>query len=440
MKTMDELGDWRRTHYSKEVTPKIEGSSITIFGWVTSIRRQGRLNFLVLQDKEGVVQVTAHEDKAPKDVSASLKTLREHSTVGVQGVVRSIEKAPHGAEVIPKEIRVLGLAERPPPFMLYGGKLPTLDKRLDIRAVDLRRPRTQAVFKIRHNLLAAMRRFFVEQGYIEVNTPKIIATATEGGASLFPLLYYDKEAFLAQSPQLYKEQLVLAFEKVFEIGPIFRAEKSRTLKHLSEVTSVDVEEAYVSYVDILDVLEKITCHVVQHILESCQDELKLLKRELQMPKRPFKRYTYDDVLKALEASRMKTTWGEDLSTQALQKFGEVESEFYFITDWPTASKPFYIKPKADKPEVCESFDFMYSSIELASGGTRISSRKMLTQRLKDQGLKPKLFEYHLKIFDYGMPPHAGFGLGLERLMMALTGEENIREVTLYPRDQFRLAP
>lgn len=436
----DELGDWRRTHYSLEIVPKIDGMKVTVLGWVSSVREQGGIVFLIINDKEGTVQITVHKDKAPKSVLEKLKYLREHSSIGVRGVVKSMNKAPHGAEIVPEEIRILSRALRQPPFSLFGGRMPSLDKRLDIRSVDMRRPNVQAIFKVRHAVLTAIREFLISRGYMEVSTPKIIATATEGGAALFPLLYYDKEAFLAQSPQLYKEQLIMSFEKVFEIGPIFRAEESRTVRHLSEVVSVDVEEAFVSYEDIMKLIEQLIYYLVQILHQKCKKETMLLGHRLTIPSSTFECITYDDALKILDKKGMTVNWGEDLSTQALKALGEVMPKFYFIKDWPTSIKPFYIKPKDRKQDICEAFDFMYSSIELASGGSRVSSKRVLVKRLKEQGLKPKLFEYHLRTFDYGMPPHAGFGLGLDRLMMVFTGQENIREVTMFPRDQFRLTP
>ncbi|MGQ9719181.1 MAG: aspartate--tRNA(Asn) ligase [Nitrososphaerales archaeon] len=436
----DELSDWRRTHYSLEIVPKIEGKKVTVFGWVSSVREQGGIVFLIINDKEGTVQITVHKDKAPKLVLEKLKYLREHSSIGVRGMVKSMNKAPHGAEIVPEEIRILSTALRQPPFSLFGGRVPSIDKRLDIRAIDMRRPKVQAIFKVRHAVLTAIREFLISRGYMEISTPKIIATATEGGAALFPLLYYDKEAFLAQSPQLYKEQLIMPFEKVFEIGPIFRAEESRTVRHLSEAVAVDVEEAFVSYEDVMKLIEQLIRHLVQALYEECKEEMTLLGRRLTTLSSTFECITYDDALKILDKEGLTVNWGEDLSTQALKALGGVMPKFYFIKDWPTSIKPFYIKPKDGKQDICEAFDFMYGSIELASGGSRVSSKRVVVKRLKEQGLKPKLFEYHLRIFDYGMPPHAGFGLGLDRLMMVLTGQENIREVTMFPRDQFRLTP
>ncbi len=440
MVKIEHLSDWRRSHTSVDLSPHLDGKTVTIMGWVSSIRRQGGITFIILQDKDGIVQVTISKDKSSEKIFEKIKDLSLHSIIAVMGKVKSTVKAPQGAEIIPEDIRVLNISTKNPPFSVYSGKLPNIDKRLDIRSFELRRPKPRAIFRLRHKVLASIRDYLSNNGYLEVQTPKIIASATEGGATLFPVLYYDKEAFLAQSPQLYKEQLTMCFEKVFEIGPIFRAEPSRTLKHLAEVISVDVEEAYVSYLDVMKNLENLVHHTLKSVAEKCKDEIKELGITIKLPTLPFKRYTYSEVLDILGEKGTNIIWGDDLSTAALKKIGEICNDYYYIIDWPTSSKPFYIKPKEDNPKLCEAFDLMASSLELSSGGTRISSKRKLTKRLKEQGLKPRMFEYHLKLFDYGMPPHAGFGLGLDRLMMTIIHEENIREVTLFPRDRLRLTP
>lgn len=437
---LDDLNDWRRTAYSTDVTPVLDGKEITVFGRVVSVREQGGITFMILQDMKGVVQVTAHTDKSPALVLETLGSLKQHSLVGIRGSVKSIAKAPHGAEIIPSEMKILSKPQKKLPFDPYGRAEQSIDKRLDMRVIDLLRPQSQAIFKIKSVVLEAMRGFLYEEGFIEVSTPKIISSATEGGAALFPLLYYDKEAFLAQSPQLYKEQLADVFEKVFEIGPIFRAEQFRTLKHLSEAISVDIEQSYVTYADVMNLLERMISQVIEYVNSRCVEELSALKIKLEPPQLPFKRITYDEVIKILEKGGVKIEWGDDLSTASLKSYSKMFPQYHFIIDWPTISKAFYIKPKSGNPEICESFDFMHGSVELSSGGSRISNRKELAKRLAEKGLNPKNFEYHLKIFDYGMPPHAGFGLGLDRLIMTLTGVENIREVVLFPRDPQRLTP
>ncbi len=269
----------------------------------------------------------------------------------------------------------------------------------------------------------------------------MIATATEGGAALFPIFYYDREAFLAQSPQLYKEQLTMAFESVFEIGPIFRAEPSRTNRHLSEAISIDVERAFVDYNDVMSLLERMILKIVDTIKEKNQDDLGYLQLELPSMELPFSKYTYSDIIDRLQEAGERIQWGDDISPQIMKSIlHERLNDFYFIIDWPTSTKPFYIQPSAADSRICESFDLMCGGLEVSSGSTRINHKDQLVERMTKQGLKHEAFDYHLRVFDYGVPPHAGFGLGLERLMMALTKIENIRDVTLYPRDIDRLAP
>ncbi|MGA2665312.1 MAG: aspartate--tRNA(Asn) ligase [Nitrososphaerales archaeon] len=440
MKTEEELGDWRRTHHSTQITPELDGKEVTLFGWVSSVRTQGGITFLIVNDKEGPFQVTTVASRAGPKLAEKVAAIAEQSSIGVRGVVKKIAKAPNGAEVVPSEIRVLSAAKKKPPFSVFGGALPSLDKRLDVRAVDLRREKAQALFRIQRVLLRSLREFFAEKGYLEVRTPKLISTATEGGASLFSVLYYNRPSFLTQSPQLYKEELVVPFEKVYEIGPAFRAEESRTQKHLSEITSIDIEEAFVDYSDVMDTLEALIRRAAGDVADACGREFERLKRApVEVPPR-FERLTYGDVVKEISRKREGIAWGDDITGPDGDELARSHPGFFFVTDWPTSSKPFYIKPRSDEPKVSESFDLMRGSLELASGGTRVNSKAALVKRLKEQKLKPQAFEYHLEIFDFGMPPHAGFGLGLERLMMALTGEENIREVTLFPRDKLRLTP
>lgn len=437
---IDKLGDWRRTHYSGEISPALTGQSVTVFGWVGEIRNLGGIVFIVIRDKEGLVQVTLPKNAVSPSLLKTVEALQKEYVIGVRGTVKAMEKAPHGAEIIPGEIRVLATVRHPLPLDPTGRVPADIDVRLNARILDLRRPGPRAIFRIRHHVSAALREFFTSRGYVEVHTPKIIASATEGGASLFPIAYYDREAFLAQSPQLYKEELTGAFEKVFEIAPIFRAEESHTRRHVSEATSVDLEEAFVSAEDVMRTLEELMQYVFKAVGDRCKPELETLRRRLKVPELPFPRYTYDQVLKGLGESGRRIPWGEDIGTAELRTLGRLHKGFYFIVDWPSRLKPFYIKPREDRPEVAEAFDLMYSWLEIASGGTRADTKELLVGRLKEQGLDPSAFSYHLSVYDYGEPPHAGWGMGLDRLVMAVTGMRNIREVTLFPRDRFRLTP
>jgi aspartyl-tRNA synthetase len=412
-------------------------------GWVASIRDHGNIQFIILRDMYGEIQITVKKHECSDSLFQLAKEVKEHSSIGIRGKVRPQEKAPNGAEIVPIEIRVFSIARKPAPFLVQS-KMSTvgIDTRLDLRAVDLRRNYLGSIFRIRQTVLNSVRAFLSEQKFIEVNTPKMIATATEGGAALFPIFYYDREAFLAQSPQLYKEQLTMAFESVFEIGPIFRAEPSRTNRHLSEAISIDVEHAFVDYKDVMSLLERMIAKIVDTIKENNQDELKYLELHIPPIELPFSKYTYSDIIDRLQDAGEQIQWGDDISPQIMKSIQPDDhiNGFYFIIDWPTSTKPFYIKPNAVNCRICESFDLMYGTLEVASGSTRINHKDLLVERMAKQGLKPEAFDYHLRIFDYGVPPHAGFGLGLERLMMALTNVENIRDTTLYPRDIDRLAP
>ncbi|MEM2995051.1 MAG: aspartate--tRNA(Asn) ligase [Candidatus Bathyarchaeia archaeon] len=437
---LDSIGDWRRTHYSADVKPEMDGLEVTLFGWIQEIRDLGGIRFIILQDREGTIQITIPRKKVSGEVLAKSDVLQRRCSIGVKGIVKKTAITPRGVEVIPKEIRIFSTAAPKLPIDITGKTPANLEVRLDARALDLCQEENIAAFKIQHVAVEAIRDFLFEKGFIEVHTPRIIASATEGGAALFTIDYFERKAFLAQSPQLYKEQLVMSFEKVFEVGPFFRAEKSHTRRHLSEFVSVDIEQAFADAEEVMQLLEQLIRHVCVVVNEKCQKELATLKYVVKVPEIPFKRLTYTEVLEDLKCEDITISWGEDIPTPSLRTLGKIHPYFYFITDWPTRSKAFYIKPRDDNPEICEGFDLMWRWVELASGGTRIANKELLIKRLKEQGLNPESFRHHLQAFDYGMPPHAGWAIGLERLTMMLTGKKNIREVTLYPRDRFRLTP
>ena len=432
-----ELGKWRRSHYSNELDPSLNETDVTIMGWISSIRGHGNITFLTLVDKMGEIQIVAKKGSSPDDLIENISKLKEHSSVGLLGTVKKSEKAPNGIEITPKDLRVFSSVEKIPPFDPYAKTIKNIDTRLEIRAIDLRRSVLRNIFNARSIVLKSIRQYFYDQNFTEINTPKMIATATEGGAALFPIFYYNKEAFLAQSPQLYKEQLTMSFEKVFEIAPIFRAEPSRTNRHLSEAISIDFEEAYVDYNDVMKRIEE----MIKQVILSLQKFLKENSNvEFTVPELPdiIPQYTYSDLLEKIQATGAKSQWGDDLYPAQLSKIGI--TGFYFIKDWPIGPKPFYVKVSKDNPKISESFDLMYGDLEISSGSTRIEKKSELEDRMKNKGMKVETFGYHLSVFDYGVPPHAGCGIGLERLMMALTGTENIRDTTFYPRDVDRLTP
>jgi len=437
---LDELGDLRRTHLANDIDESLVGKEVVVMGRVGDIRDLGGIKFFILHDVSGFVQVTAPKQKLGSALLSKISELTQESCVGVRGKIVKARQAPRGIEIIPSEIRLLNLAEAPLPLDPLGKVKANLDTRLDARALDLRRPEALAIFKIRNKVLQTIRSRLLLKGFIEVSTPKLVATATESGAALFPVSYFEREAFLSQSPQLYKEVLTGAFERVFEVGPIFRAEEHDTPRHLNEATSIDIEMAYGTADDVMEILEDLIVHSLKTVKDECENELRLLNHDFEIPKLPLPRLTYDEALQKLEQAGVKVPWGEDLPTPAERKLGEIIKGAFFIVDWPLKIKPFYTMPKEDNPELSEAFDLMYAGLELASGGTRIHQHEFLVKRLKAHGLNPESFKSHLLSYRYGLPPHAGWGLGLDRLTMVLTGVENIRECVLFPRDRKRLTP
>ena len=432
-----ELGSLRRSHYSDEIDSSMDGQQVTVMGWVLTVRGHGNISFVTVRDKNGDLSVVAKKGDCPDEIREKISSLKSHSSISITGNVKSSEKAPMGFEIIPVDLRVFSDVEKIPPFEPTAKTVKNIDTRLEVRPIDLRRDILQHTFKARSLVLKSIRDYFTSENFVEVNTPKMIATATEGGAALFPIFYYNKEAFLAQSPQLYKEQLTMSFEKVFEIAPIFRAEPSRTNRHLAEAISIDLEEAFVDYNDVMSRIEEIIKISITAVNEYVHDNPDAEFPSLAVPE-TIPRYAYDDLVDKMQKAGAKTEWGDDLYPSNLKKIG-LEG-FYFITDWPLAPKPFYVKDSKSNPNVSESFDLMFGDLELSSGSTRIEKRAELAERMKNKGMKTDSFEYHLGAFDYGVPPHAGCGIGLERLIMVLTGTENIRDTTFYPRDVDRLTP
>jgi nondiscriminating aspartyl-tRNA synthetase len=437
---LDSVDGWHRTHYSRDVLPEMDGEEVTLFGWVQEIRDLGALRFIVFQDREGTIQLTVLRKKASNEVLSKSESLQKRCSIGVKGMVKKTDMTPRGVEVIPKELRIFGKAATQLPIDITGKTPASLEARLDARALDLCQEGNVATFRIQHVAVEAIRAFLFERGFLEVHTPRIIASATEGGAALFSVDYFERKAYLAQSPQLYKEQLVMSLERVFEVGPFFRAEESHTRRHLSEFVSIDIEQAFAEAKDVMQLLEQLIQHVCKAVVEKCPTELNKLNHKVELPCIPFNRLSYDEILQELRGEGLNIQWGEDIPTEALRTLGEIHPNFYFITDWPTECRSFYVKPQEGNPKASEGFDLMWRWLELVSGGTRISSKELLMKRLEEKGLNPESFKWHLEAFDYGMPPHAGWAIGLERLTMMLTGRKNIREVTLYPRDRFRLTP
>jgi nondiscriminating aspartyl-tRNA synthetase len=427
--------DIHRTHYARQLTDDMVGKQVRIGGWIEDVRDIGKLAFVTIRDVTGACQAIVTGDSVQVAVQAP-----RQSAVVVAGTVQKSKAKDFPVEVKVSEFTILTKAVHPLPIDPTGRVESAFDKRLDARALDLRNPKVAAIFHLRSAGLKAVRDTLREEGFIEVNTPKIIGSASEGGANLFGFDYFKRKAYLAQSPQLYKEQLTLGLDRVFEIGPYYRAENSHTVRHLTEFTSVDIEAAFIDYEDAMDVVERVVGSVIREFQSNHRSDLEFAGQKSDLSFGRIERLTYEQCLDELAKAGEKLQFGDDLSDAALRKLGEIHDGFYFITDWPLKLKPFYIHEKDDDPRLSKSFDLQHGYLELVSGGRRLHDPERLKARLVEQGLNPASFSEHLKAFDWGMPPHSGWGLGFDRLMMVLTGSQNVRDVVLYPRDTDRLTP
>jgi len=426
----------KKTHWTVEITPELHGREVVVAGWVWELRDLGKIKFLVLRDREGFVQITLKAGRTPVQIFKTFSELGREDVVVVRGVVEASKIAKRGVEIFPLELWVLNKA-KPLPLDIWS-EAADLATRLRWRSVDLKRPRNLAVFSLASRILKEMRNALDEERFVEVFTPKIIVTSTEGGAELFPVLYFERVAYLSQSPQLYKEQLTASLERVFEIGPAYRAEKHNTDYHLNEFISVDAEAAFMDYNDIMNILEKMMRRVVAVVSEEGGRlaEVGITPAVTELQKIP--RVEYDEAIDKLRQLGYAVNWGDDLSVEMQKALMKFYGPVYFIVNFPAMLRPFYTKRR--EGDRSESYDLIINGIEIASGATRIHRRDELEEEMKRRGLDPRLFESHLAVFDYGMPPHAGFGLGFNRLVAALLNLDNVRHATLYPRDRYRVEP
>lgn len=435
------LNDCRRTNYTNTVNTNLAGEDVIIMGWVHEIRDLGGIIFVLIRDREGMIQVTAPSKKVEPNILEEIRKFRKESVVAIKGIVQDSNKAPNGVEIIPNEVTTLNLANQPLPMDPTEKVKAEIDTRLDSRFLDLRKANISSIFKIKSRILHTVRDFFYENGFIEINTPKLVASATEGGTELFPITYFEREAFLGQSPQLYKQIMMSSgMDKVFEIGQIFRAEEHDTLRHLNEAISIDMEASFMDDSDVMKILNKMIKQVIIDVNQNCNNELEKLDYKIPIPEEPFQSIAYDEAVDIVNSKGVEMEWGEDLSRAGEKALGETINNFYFLTKWPSEIKPFYVMPDEKNPKISQAFDLMYKDLELSSGATRIHQHDLLVEKITEKGLNPDAFKSYLKAFEYGMPPHAGWGVGADRLTMVLTGVNNIRETVLFPRDRHRLTP
>jgi len=415
---------------------------ILLKGWVSDSRDLSKIRFLILKDVSGKIQITGIENKTPEEIFSTMDTIPRESVVEIEGEIKVSKQAPGGKEILPTKLKILSQAEQPLPIDVSDFSKTELTKRLDYRFLDLHRKKIQAIFKIQSNLIQGYREFMTKQGAYEALFPGIISSSSEGGTDLFEVKYFEKKAYLSQSCQLYKQMLACSMEKVFAIFTTWRAEKHNTIRHLNEARQFDYEQAFSDDKKVMEVLAKCLQYMISKISKENKEELENLNVKLKIPKTKY--LTFEQAEKLLKQKFPKVHVGkDDLSGEAEKKLCEMFPDtIVFVHDWPLSGKPFYIMPKNEKPDAKHSlgFDALYKGMEISSGGQRVHLPQLLEKRLKAKKLNPKDFKSYIDSFRYGAPPHAGWGLGVERLTMALLNLDNIREAVLFPRDRERLVP
>ena len=373
----------------------------------------------------------------------NISDLTLETVVEITGKVKKAnvkaEFARHDVEIELVGFKILNKAEKLPIQVNEKTVKAGLPARLDNRSLDLRKPKVKAIFKIQSVVVNSFREYFFKKEFMEIQPPAIIASSTEGGTDLFEVKYFDRKAYLAQSPQLYKQYAAISLEKVFSTGAIWRAEKHDTSKHINEIRQMDIEVAFEDDIQIMKHLTGVVQHVVKEVLKECEDEVKLLGLKLQVPKAKY--LTYAEAIDILNKNGFKMKIGDDFEPEAERKLCELfKDTIVFTYEWPIDIKPFYIWPKDEAKNVSGGFDAIYGGVEISSGGQRVHVPEILEKQLKSKGLNPKDFKWYIDAFRFGAPMHSGWSIGLERLTYAICELENIREATMFPRDRRRLTP
>jgi aspartyl-tRNA synthetase len=426
--------------------PQRIGEQVRIRGWVHALRDQKRVQFIVLRDESGLAQVVLAKEEEPSELNERISALTVESAVTIVGTVAADERVNLGGlEVKLEELEVDSLAEPELPIAPDSA----LDKRIDWRYLDLRRPERKLIFEVQTTTEQAMREYWREQRFIELHTPKLMGSASESGAELFKAEYFDRTAYLAQSPQFYKQMAMAAgFGKVFEIGPVFRANPSFTSRHDTEFTSVDVEISWIdSHEDVMSFEVRWLAHVLAVVKEVHGEQIaQTFDSDLVVPEVPFPRIPLEEAKGLLRDSGHDTPGAEhDLDPPSERALSAIVKErhgheFAFVTDYPTSVRPFYHMRYADRPTVTKSFDLLWRGIELTTGAQREHRYERLLEQAKDKKVDTGPIQYYLDFFRFGAPPHGGFGFGLTRLLMQMLGQDNVREVTFLYRGPHRLEP
>jgi aspartyl-tRNA synthetase len=421
-----------------ELNESMDGKEVVLAGWVYEVRETAKITFLILRDSTGLVQVTAKRGEVDRSVINAM-SLPKESVITVVGVLKKNREAKKGFEIIPKKVTDLNPLSRQIPFDVTGKVPAEIDVRLNYRYVDIRRLESTAIFNIESTILQSFRNFLIERKFKEIRSPTLVEAATEGGSDVFAVEYFERKAYLAQSPQFYKQfALVAGLDKVFMIVPVFRAEKSNTIYHLTEVTQMDIEIAFADDNDAIKLLGEMVVYIIKEVLKNNQEDLKTLNADLKVPE--VKVITYTEAIAALNKKGAHMKFGDDISRVEEEKLQQIYGDGLIVKDYPREIKAFYSMPKEDDPRIAKGYDFIYKGLEISSGAQRIHLPEVLIESIKRKGLNPKDFEFYIDAFRYGAPPHAGWSIGLERFAMKITGAKNIRECSLFPRDRKRLLP
>ena len=411
--------------------------NVKLRGWVQELRDLGKVKFIVLRDKTGILQIVVKGEK----ISFAFKELSKEDYVEISGKLIESKQAPNGKELIPDAIKVISKSEQPTPIDLSEKIETGLDKRIDWRFLDMRKPKSIAIFQLQSELIKNMVDFMHTNGFTRIFSSKIVGSPTEGGTEYFPIVYFDREAFLAQSPQFYKElSLMSGLDRVYEIGMVYRAEPHHTPRHLCEYASFDYEMVADTMEEVMSMEEELLRHTFEKIKKDCKNILELYDIKIEFPK-SIPRVHFNDAVKIVEKMGVKTEPGDltPAGERALCEWSknEKKSDFVFLYGFPWKHKIFYAKRNGKID--AESFDLLYKGLEITTGGLREENPEKRAQNAKDKGLDPTQFD-HLRFLKYGNPPHGGLAIGMERLTMQILGLENIREASLTPRDPTRLSP
>lgn len=415
-----------------------------VCGWVIRKKELGKVVIVEVSSGASTPYVIALKEERDGELFEAGKGLDVGYAICVEGERSPEQKSRRGVELTAKSITVYSRPLQPLPIDTMGKVPALLDTRIKYRWLLLRNPAEKAIFLVRHSIIKAAREYLEDRGFVEVHTPKIVAAGAEGGATLFKVQYFENEAYLSQSPQLYKQMVIAGLPRVFEITPYFRAEKFDTPRHLNESWGIDVEQGFINGVeDVMNTLEELVSYIIEYVKRNNSEELELLGVELKEPSRPFKRLRFEEAVNILRSEGVEVPEGEDLSDHAEKKLGEIMGErgypLYFIVGFPWPSTAFYYMREEDGVHT-RKFDLDFNGLEIASGGQREHRHDKLVEALGDKGMSPSNFEFYLEAFRYGMPPHGGFGLGVERLLMKMLNLSNVREAILFVRDRRRLAP